>query len=388
MPHWAWAVNYAYEFVATDGDTIGGIQVVDISQSRPSINNRGEVIFDAEIPFDFAVDRIVPFGIFTPNKLLAKSGDIVGGRKLISRGTGSINNKGKVVVISSFEDTRGVFDTLKGVFDLNDDRLIISELDPIQKNGQTGLITEIRGFESSSFVNDNGEIVFVTKTNLNPKFPFPTLGISKVNIDGTSAQVLVDRTDSFVQGESIIFPGASSINNGGDIVYASDISFNDGFSSAGSPRIFSLNEQLIAIEDVFEDIVLPLFFFFESSTTINNQGQVLFLAGLQDANGGRAELLTFDQTLLATGDRIQGSTLNRIDGFDLNDRGDFVFSGQFIDTDGSVFSGIVRATVVPEPLTTTLGSLGLVALGLATRRRRAERLLASEQACWADRILR
>lgn len=357
---------YDYEFVAFEGDTIDGVTVTGLGSSEVSINNNGDVLFTALIPSSFSVLNFVPFGLFSPTQALVKSSDVIDGRTITLPSAGAINDAGDVVFTGVYRDGRGFGGNLDGIFDLNRDKLIISQLDPISRGTDTGTISEIRKEESSSFLNDQGQVVFITKTDLDPGFGnIKTLGVSRVNLDGTDAQVLVDRAD-VVGGVETLFHRNPSINNQGHVVFASS-------GTNGPGGVFSLtNDQLVVTTgDVIGGITID----FASRPTINNHNE-LFFVGNYDVDpitfSSTQAIFNLDGPLVTVGDEINGLTLIEITGtFDANDQGDLAFAGVFLDeATNTEFRRIVKATVVPEPTTAAL--LAAALLGSLPRRRRPQ----------------
>jgi hypothetical protein len=234
--------------VALPGETLGGITLTNLFGDF-DLNDPREIVFDgfSGSPADGAV-----YGIFTPDRVIVRSGDVIDGLTLQVLAEPTLSKNGVVAFTSTFEDSEGqlgigvftqhrlvvkVGDTLDGLPLLALGQAIISErgvigitfdydLGPIRQAFAVGgkiavksgdvidgftIVGQPDGIPFPATLNANGEVLFTTgaiSPDGTPQFPLFTthhlVAAPGDTIEGLTAQGGV---------------GLGSINDAGQIVF-------------------------------------------------------------------------------------------------------------------------------------------------------------------------
>src|SRR3954451_16566654 len=92
--------RYDFRVMAATGGSIDGYKLTDILD-RPLLNDKGELVFVAS----FSNGQ----GIFTSEKVLARTGDEIDGKKLAWVANPSLNEHGYLVFQAGFADGSDIF---------------------------------------------------------------------------------------------------------------------------------------------------------------------------------------------------------------------------------------------------------------------------------------
>ena len=343
----ALATTYNFEVFVQDGDNIGGVDI--FSPRDPSLNNNGDLAFGA-----FFADPTTGFstsGIFVNDQLRVQSGDNIGGVNIDFPNSPSLNNNGDLAFETPFLDpTTG--NSTRGIF--VNDQLRVQSSDNI---GGVDIFSP-----NSPSLNDNGDVAFAAF------FTDPTTGFSTSGIF-VNDQLRVQRGDN-VGGFEINFPRRPSLNNNGDLAFQTDVI--DPMTGFFISAIF-FNDQL-QVQD--GDNVGGFEITSPNSPSLNDNGDLAFGAFFRDPTTGNftSGIYVNDQLRIRNSDNIGGLDIISVDlgNPSLNDDGDVAFEAVFRNPTTGVFKRgifIARPVLVPEPITATLGLMGIATLGMATRRR-------------------
>jgi len=335
------------QLVVRSGDLIGDTRVIPVG--RASINNSGELAFVAQIDDGSFLGG--PSTLFTRDHLVAGPGMTIDGRQLIDGpgaeaipGIPDINDNGNIAF-------KGIFTGGEGIF--LDDRLIVETGDTIDGRTLTSVVVGASPFKPS--LNNNGEIAFV--------------GAFEGGQGVFTQNRLIAATGDIIGGREVTpVVGQASINNQGDVVFKALL---DGEIGGG---LFVNRTLLVASGDTIGGKTLSRVIVSGDSPALNDSGVVAFRAFVpnDDFPGQfRRGIFTQNHLVAAGGDIIDGQRLVFMESPIINNNGDILFDGTFVD--GTEFTGaIVLAELIPEPAS---GGLAVVAAALLLLyRRRSERI--------------
>jgi hypothetical protein len=235
--------------VAAAGDIIGGL-TLNGGLGGYDLNDFGEIVFGATYPSPDGVAGL-GYGIFTPNRIIVKSGDMIGGATLISVNNPALSKSGTVVFSGSYSDTPNHFtgaiftqhrmvvkigDTVGGLTLAGLSQPAINELGAIGFEGRFG------GFGRAFFINH----ALIAKTG--------------DTIDGLTLTP---------PGDPLAPLGGLTLNASGEGLFGSSATNRSGASTGGW---FTQNHSVVAIGDTVAGISVAGL----SSASINDSGQVAF----------------------------------------------------------------------------------------------------------------
>jgi hypothetical protein len=183
--------------VAKVGDVIAG-KTLTRFLSPPVLNNKGEIVFASA----FAPNGV---GIFTPHSILVKTGDAISGKALmvISGDTPMLNDHGDIAFLAQFSSGIGI-----GIF---------TQKALLVKIGDTIAGKQLNSLSSPSAFNNHGEIIF-TAGFATSASPFAS-GIF-------TQDRLVVKTGDVIGGKTVTGLQPAVLNDRGVIAFAAD--FSDG----------------------------------------------------------------------------------------------------------------------------------------------------------------
>jgi len=308
------------------GDGTTPTQIVDDSGSfnnisLPSINNDGTVAFRSTL--DNGGE-----GIFTSNGATTTIADTNGSYSAF--GEPVINDKG-TVAFNAFQDSGG-----EGIFTNNGNstNTVADSSDRFQ-------------FLSSPSINNDGTVAF---------WGFLGEGDSGIFTGNGTTNTIADTTSSFVELLNV----TPDINDEGLVVFTGREGENDGIFISDGTNITTI-----------ADTSGP-FSFFSEGNFINNNGEVAFTAGLDNLPDIAIKYGLTDSSprgiytgpnpetdkVIAVGDELSGSTVIDVVGGGLNNQGQIAFLAELEDDTIGVF----RADPVPTPVPEANSSLGLLAV--------------------------
>jgi len=247
--------------VALTGETLGGITLTNL-EADFDLNDPGEIVFaGSSLPSENPV-----FAIFTPGRVIVRSGDVVDGLTLQGPSAPTLGKNRLVAFTSTFEDPKGGFGF--GVFTQH--RLVAKQGDTLD-----GLPLLYIG---EAIISEKGEIGIGFDYSLNPIRQAFAVG-SKVVVKWGD---VIDGFTIFGQPDGILFPAALNANG--------ELTFRTGATSPdGSPvfALFTTHHLVAAPGDTFDGLTAEGDVGFGS---INDAGQIAFLIDL-DAPGTQAALI-------------------------------------------------------------------------------------------------
>jgi hypothetical protein len=292
-----------------------------------------------------------------------------------------LNDAGEVAFRASLAATTGGLADNEAIY-----RGDGSSLVEIVRKGQSPPdgIGELTSFHTgSNSLNDAGEVAFLSTVT---DVVGPSAHTRLFRSDGKSLVQLVSTADAAPDGNGSFsdFPlfTASTLNNTGQFAFRANLSGTAGGLSDNLGIFRSDGTSLVQIArkgQAAPDGNGLLSTFVEP--TMNEAGQVAFLANLTATNGGGGDnqgIFFYDDSIgiveiARTGDTFQGGTissLNAVVAFgrgggmaqavDLSDRGTPRIAYQFLLTDGR--SGIAVWALVPEPSSLLLVSVAAVVM--------------------------
>ena len=324
------SAKLAYTGDVIDGKTLTGINPGSVNGGTAAINSAGLAAFGA----GFVVGDSY-LGIFTPNNLLAKTGDVIGGQQLDEiLGNPAINDSGTVVFWTFMAS--GAQDA------------ICTPGTVVAKRGDTIAGKQLGSLGFSPDINNAGTVAFLAYS---PPGGYGT-GIF------TQTQLLVKKGD-VVDGATIYSLGDPVINDGGQVVSYAQL--DNGFTHRDA--ILKVGGGLVAKDgDVIAGKTLTGF---GLSPTINNSG----IAAYRGMFSGGSGIFADNLLLAQTGDTLAGRTFESFSEAYINNLNDVAFYAKF--TDGSYGIVVANITSVPEPSSIVLAAIAIVWLGAFLSRRAA-----------------
>jgi hypothetical protein len=339
---------YIRKVVAKTGDTIGGKTLTNVGQ--PVLNRRGEIAFIA-----FAPGMV---GVFTPERLVAQTGDSIDGATLTGiAGPPAMSDKGLIVFSAATNRGTGIFSPSGAIVETGAriDGKLLTNPGParLSDKGVLAFLSEFNGgrgiFSRSELIAQIGSSVdgkILTQVGfapaVNDRGTVAVLGLygESSGIFTAEAGFLV-KTGDVIDGKTLTRVTLASINNQNALVFI-------GFFNGGS-GIFKRSRLLAQSGSTIAGKRLGGF----GTVAVNDGGMVAFTS-LPDYTSPDCRLcngvFTPSSVVAYTGDVIGGKTLSAV-GHDIaiNDAGEIVFAAVF--TDGST------AIVLAQPKEMTLWTL-------------------------------
>jgi len=336
------AGSYTYTIIAADGDTIDG-KTLDLkdqtSLSYPYINDSGDIAFCARLSEGGA-------GIFTQTDAVALPGDIIDGKTIdIFYGTTTspaINNSGIIVFKAGYPGGYGIF-TQSDAVALQGDMIggkIITAFSGLPTINDSGIVAFRAKFSGGSGIFTQSDAVALPGDTIGGKtltgFSEIPIAIASVNDSGvvTFRGEFSGGSGIFTQSHAFALPGdtiggkiltglfgSPSINNLGDIAFSALFSGGAGiFTQSGA---VALTGDTIGGETING-------FPFASTPSINDYGDVVFEAGYSGVSG----IFTQSDAVALWGDTIDGKVLNGLwaGPSSINNSGQVAFLARFSDT--------------------------------------------------------
>src|SRR6185437_15592216 len=177
----AQTTGYSCKVLARTGESVDGNTLTGLLDA-PVINDRGDVVFTAS----FSSGE----GIFTPSKLLVKSGDTVDGKTLAYVGYPSLNDHGAIVFLAGFPTGSGIFTRSK---------LLVKTGDII--GGQA-----INTFYGGTSLNNGGDVAFEALVGM----PYP-MGTAIFTTPRNGKARVIAKAGDTIAGELVDDPSDTGI---------------------------------------------------------------------------------------------------------------------------------------------------------------------------------
>lgn len=261
-------VVYVFSEVAKVGDgiagkTITGFHLPSLPVAAPAISSRNVVFYAT-----FSGGGLAGEGLLTPNSLIVKTGDTIGGTSLLGTSLPfAVNDSGQLVFQATISGGAGIFTTTS---------LLAKTGDSIGGQTLTGV--------SVPAINSGGAVVFQGSFVGGAGVFTPTSVLAKTG-DVIGGQTLTNLL------------AGPAISDGGTVVYLADF--------AGGPGIFTQNALLAKHTDTIGGRLLDGPFFSLLSPSISAAGTVTFV--YQDAQFGG--IFTPSALLVKTGDVIENTAI-------------------------------------------------------------------------------
>jgi hypothetical protein len=334
-------LSYSRKIVAKSGDTISGKSLIGVGQ--PTLNTRGHVAFIA-----YTADLV---GVFTPERLVAKTGDQIAGATVTAiAGPPAINDKERILFNAATSRGSGVYSPSDAVAETGDriDGKVLTNVGPVQmtETGDFVFYSEFNGghglFNKNNLLAQGGAVVDgKTLTDVGYAPSINDFGVvAAVGTYTGGAGIFVRRsgflakTGDTIDGKTLTNVTLGSIDNAGSLAFI-------GYFNGGS-GVFTRN-ALVAQNGSFAGKHVGGF----DNVKRNDSGLVAFtstadfsFADCRLCNG----VFTQNGVVAYSGDVIDGKTIMFIaHDIAVNDVGQIVFSASF--TDGT--TGVVLATPGP-----------------------------------------
>jgi hypothetical protein len=335
----AQTTEYSFKVLARTGESIDGNTLFDLLDA-PVLNERGKVVFTAS----FSSGE----GIFTPNRLLVKSGDTIDGKALAYVRYPSLNDRGVVAFLAGFPNGSGIF---------TQSRLLVKTGDAI--GGQA-----INTFYAGTSLNDAGEVAFEALVGA----PYPTGTAIFTTSPNRRGRVIATAGDT-IAGGVVNDLGVPIINDQGTV------SFRAGFQNYADPNDTGIvtaeshgREATTLLKKTGDTIDGKLITVFGYPSGITRQGGVIALANYNGGSGIFAlapplpdhpleiaknviNPLKRSRALARTGDTIGGATITQFGQAGVSKRGDTAFYATYAGGQG-IFTPVA-------PVIRTGDSIGL-----------------------------
>jgi hypothetical protein len=248
--------------VALPGETLGGITLTNLFGDF-DLNDRREIVYDG---FSGSPANDAVYGIFTPSRVIVRSGDVIDGLTLQVPGEPTLSKNGLVVFTSTFEDSAGQMGI--GVFTQH--RLVVKVGDTLDGLPLLGL----------------GEAIISERGLIGIAFDYSNAPIGQAfAVGGKIAVKSGDVIDGFTivgQPDGIPFP--ATLNANGEVL------FTTGATSPGGVTEFALftpHHLVAAPGDTIDGLTAQGGV---GLSSINDAGQIAFLIFL-DRGASQAALI-------------------------------------------------------------------------------------------------
>jgi hypothetical protein len=324
------AIDYQLSVVAKQGDIIGGKTLTGLDSA--TINNVGQVTYRGIFSDGKA--------LITSNSIILKTGDVIDGKTISDIGLSNVNDVGDLVFVGSFSGVSGIFAKSKLI---------------AQPGTSIGglVITDFGSFTQPS-INNNGTVGFVAGISggralftENAVVAAPFTVIDSTVITGFSNGGRVDVSDTgrilfkattgsgdnyFTQNRRIYAPGMmyGSLTAAG----ANWVGMNEWddvgitvIPTGSRPRTIVVDDVQVISESSSID-GLPVSNF--SSESLNDFGRVAFTANINIPGLGSGIFTPTDE-VAGPGSIVGGGILSNCFGSVLNNNGDVVFLADFLN---------------------------------------------------------
>jgi hypothetical protein len=348
IPGQSASTSYTRKVVAQSGDTIGGKTLTNVGQ--PVLNRHGEIAFIA-----FAPGMV---GVFTPERLVAQTGDKIDGATLTGiAGPPALSDRGRIVFSAATNRGTGIFTPSNAIVETGDriDGKVLTNPGPARLS-DSGVLAFLSEFSGGRGIFNRSDVIAQTGESVDGKVLTQVGFAPAVNNRGTVAVLgLYDessgiftarsgflvKTGDVIGGKILTRVTLASINNQNDLAFI-------GFFNGGS-GIFKRSGMLAQSGSTIAGKRVGGF----GMVAMNDRAVVAFTS-LPDYTSPDCRLcngvFTPSSVVAYTGDVIGGKTLSAV-GHDLaiNDADEIVFAAVF--TDGST------AIVLAQPKEMTLRTL-------------------------------
>jgi hypothetical protein len=347
------AGNYDVHVLVKSGDAISGKVLIDVFPPG-SISNSGTVAFTA--------CSLGGCGVFTQERLVAFSGDIIDGRPIFVFFSGgpAINNSGDVAFFAAFPpggtgiflkqgarakriaatgDVIGgkIISTLFGTLALNNSGTVAFNAGWVGGSPpQFGFFTQHEALALLGESVIDGHVLTGLDLAISLNEPGGTVFAANYSDSGGGGGIAtptqwVVKSGDVLGGITFFGAGASpSINNAGTVAFPADTNIGNG--------IFTQFEPVARIGDLISGRTLNAFLI---KPVINNAGEVVFLANAFTPGFG---VFTAKDLVVGVGDTVDGRVITdfTIAPPAVNDRGDIAIRASF--QDGSAGILLARRT--------------------------------------------
>ena len=371
-PASAQGADYEIEIVARAGDVIGGKTLTNVF--APALNDAGDVAFRGQFAGGF--------GIFTPSALVAEAGQSVGGKTIVTINGPAIRQDGVVVFFASYSGGSGLFTSAGQIFGAGDTigAGTITQVNSLPSFDSAGAPLARVGFsDGSAALATPGAIQIAEGDDYGGRIVESFLGTEPAPIDASGVvSAVVEFEDGgkaivtqnallVAEGDSVEDVEIASILNNVDRNDAGTIVFSATFAGGGN-GLFTQDAVLAVNGDSIDGRSIFSF----AAPAINGTGVVAF-HGQYDSGGPRSGIFTLTDEVIATFETTVGGEL--ISGL-VADRPALNASGQMaLKANVASSPAILLVTPVPEPaaLASALAALGALRVRMATHRRRRSR---------------
>lgn len=248
--------------VALPGETLGGITLTNLFGDF-DLNDPREIVFDG---FSGSTADNAVYGIFTPGRVLVRSGDVIGGLTLQVPAEPTLSKNGLVAFTSTFEDSEGQLGI--GVFTQH--RLVVKQGDTLD-----GLPLLSLG---EAIMSEMGVIGIAFDYSLDPIHQAFAVG-DRIAVKSGD---VIDGYTIVGQPDGIPFP--ATLNATGEVLFTTGAISPDG---AAKFALFTPHHLVAAPGDTIDNLTAQGGV---SLGSINDAGQIAFLIFL-DAGGSQAALI-------------------------------------------------------------------------------------------------
>ena len=248
--------------VALPGETLGGITLTNLFGDF-DLNDPREIVFDA---FSGSPAGEAVYGIFTPSRVIVRSGDVIDGLTLQVPGEPTLSKNGLVAFTSTFEDSKGQ----SGIGVFTQHRLVVKGGDTLDGLPLLGL--------GAAIISERGVIGISFDYSVDPIRQAFAVG-------GKIAVKSGDVIDGFTivgQPDGIPFP--ATLNANGEVLFSTGAISPDGTTEFA---LFTQHHLVAAPGDTIEGLTAQGGV---SPDSINDAGQIAFLIFL-DRGDSQAALI-------------------------------------------------------------------------------------------------
>jgi hypothetical protein len=318
----AQTTEYSFKVLARTGESVDGNTLFDLLDA-PVLNERGKVVFTAS----FSSGE----GIFTPEKLLVKSGDTIDGKTLAYVRYPALNERGVIAFLAGFPNGSGIFTQSK---------LLVKTGDVI--GGQA-----INTFYAGTSLNDAGEVAFEAMVGT----PYP-MGTAVFATSRNGRGRVIATAGDTIAGEVVNDLGVPIVNDQGTV------SFRAGFQNYADPNDTGIvtaeshgRKATTLLKKTGDTVDGKLITVFDYPSGITRQGGVIALANYNGGSGifalapslpdGPLEIAqnlinqrARSRLLVKAGDTIGGATITQFGQVGVSERGNTAFYATYAGGQG------------------------------------------------------